>query len=128
MSKLLFLILSVLFSLSYLMAQNQDSLLKVWNDSSEPDSARLNAINDLAWTFIYHDPDTAFAIASEGLSYANEKKDIYWQSKLINTQGTSYYVKGDLNIALDYFLARLELIEKLGDKTSLASAYNNIGV
>ena len=46
------------------IAQNLDSLRKVWSNEQLPDSARFNACYDLVWEgYLFSQPDSAFLLA-----------------------------------------------------------------
>jgi len=45
-----------------------------------------------------------------------------------NTQGASFWVKGNFPKALEYILKALKIAEETGDKKTMAINYNNIGI
>jgi hypothetical protein len=55
---------------------NSDSLLKVWNNPTLHDTARLNAIQKLAWDgYLFSAPDSAFYYAKLQYNFALKKND-----------------------------------------------------
>ena len=68
--------LPLLFALVVLptWAQN-DSLWSVWNNAALPDSARLKAMQVLAWKAVFEQPDSGMALAHRQLELAVKAND-----------------------------------------------------
>jgi adenylate cyclase len=124
----LLLLLLVVFINSF-AGTNLDSLWKVWEDSSQPDSVRLKAIGKYAWNgYLWTEPDSAFYFSQLQLDFAKEVNDLEWQATALNTQGASFYVKGENEQAVVYYKMSLAIQEEIGDKQGIASCLGNIGV
>ncbi len=123
----LFIFLS-LFVFSNTVFANRDSLWQVWNSKKMPDTTRLNALNNLAWDFLYENPDSCYRIAQILIDHAHKKKIRKWESGGHNIQGISYAVRGDNESALRSFEKCIELkyIEK--DRRGVAATLNNVGL
>ena len=65
-------------------AINLDSLNSIWNDSSQPDTARLQPNFDLACYYKDVVQYTILSFDQRGLGFAEENWNIYWQAKAIN--------------------------------------------
>jgi serine phosphatase RsbU (regulator of sigma subunit) len=78
--------------------------------------------------YLYSKPDSAFYFAQLQYDLAesvNKKKQM---STALNTQGASFYFKGDLAKAIDYYTKSLKIREELGNKIGIAMSLGNIGV
>jgi len=125
-----FLIILFCFQTS-LKAQNAnlDSLWSVWDDISLPDSTRINAMNELAWDgYLFNHPDSAFECANLAYNLAEKAGFEKKMAASLNTQGASYWVRGNHVNALYYFNASYETYEKTGDLPNSAACLNNMGI
>ena len=131
MKRLLFLLLIVIASearQSY--AQNLDSLWKVYNNKSQADTNRLNAINTIARNFSRNNPDTAIILAEREIELANSlsnERGKLWVGNAYLITAISYKTKSNDPKALDYSLKGLKIFEELGNKQGMGKCYNNIG-
>jgi len=122
-------LLLLLLSFSSKAQVNLDSLWGVWNDKTQPDTNRLKAMQRIAWDgYLFSQPDSAFYFAQKGYDFAEVRNNKKWMSTLLNTQGVSFYVKGNYERALEYYSKSLSIREELGDKKGMGSSYNNIGL
>src|SRR5437868_2039009 len=94
-------ILRLIFIFSFLLffntvfSQNIDSLWSVYRNTQKPDSVRLEAFNDIAWSLLYTNPDSSYLLGHEELELARSKKLKKCETKALNTIGASYQVKGN---------------------------------
>jgi class 3 adenylate cyclase len=127
-------VILLLFLLGFqftLKAQNEelDSLWSVWNDISLPDSSRIDAMNDLAWSgYLFSKPDSAFECAKLAYNLAKKAGFEKKMASSLNTQGASYWVRGNHVNALYYFNAGYEVYQKTGDLANSAACLNNMGI
>lgn len=131
MKKLFYVLLlsssQFIFFNNYALA-NVDSLLKIWNDHSQHDTVRLNAMRVIAWdNYIFKDPDSAFYFAQKLYSFAKKKNNKKFMADALNTQGASFYFKGDYTTAIDYYSKSIKLREEIGDKKGWAATLVNMG-
>jgi serine phosphatase RsbU (regulator of sigma subunit)/TPR repeat protein len=97
----------------------------VWNDSSQADTIRLKTMYKIIWDgYLFSQPDSAFYFAKIQYDFAESVKNKKWIGNATNTQGASFYVRGQYDQAIDYFKKTL----RLGDKDGIAAANNNIGL
>jgi class 3 adenylate cyclase len=129
MKNKIYLLIGLLLSFPGIKSQvnNNDSLWKIWFDSSLHDTVRLQAIDDLAWDVRYNNTDSALTWATLELEYAIAKGQKKWQAKAYNTLGVANYIKSNYAEALNFHQKSLEIKEQTGDKKGMASSYNNIG-
>jgi len=108
---------------------NLDSLWGVWKDSTQIDSIRLNAVNQISWDgYLYSQPDSAYYFAQLQYDFAKKKGLEKWMEKALNLQGASFYIKGDYSNAINYYSRSLTLSEKIGDKSGIGYSLINIGL
>jgi tetratricopeptide (TPR) repeat protein len=117
-------------NMQYSFAQaNLDSLFTVWNDNTEADTNRLDAIHEIAWDgYLFIQPDSGFYYAQLEYEFAKKKGLKKQMGDAIHTQGVSFYIKGDYDRAYEYFIKSKNIWEKIGDKEGVAGALNTIGI
>jgi len=128
--KKIILLQLLLFSGFVGMAQtNLDSLWRVWNDESAPESARAQAMYKISWDgYLFSQPDSAFYFAQMLYDFASLKVIGKQMARAKRIQGASFYLRSDYPKALDYYQQSLTLCEGISDKSGMASNLNNIGV
>ena len=115
------LILPLCLWLTTASAVNLDSLWGVWNDSTQPDTNRLKAMKQITWDgYLFSQPDSAFYFAGLGYDFAESISNKKWMADALNTQGVSFYNRGDYDKAIDYFTRSLKIAEELGNKKGIA--------
>ncbi|MCX6295917.1 MAG: tetratricopeptide repeat protein, partial [Bacteroidetes bacterium] len=124
---LLFLIISYLLPINQCVSQNIDSLWSVYNNVKTPDSTRLEAFNDIAWSLLYTNPDSTYILGHIELEIARTKKLKKCETKALNTIGASYQVKGNFLKAIEFYQQSLKIREDLKDLKGVASSLANIG-
>ncbi len=108
-------------------SQNMDSLWRLFRNVKNPDSVRFGAFNDIAWEYLYSNPDSAFILGKEELEMARLKKLKKWESKSLNTIGASFQVRGNFIKAIEYYQESLKIREEMGDKQGISASLANIG-
>ena len=76
---------------------------------------------------MFSQPDSAFYFAQMGYDFAEAVDNKKWMSTLLNTQGVSFYFKGNYERALEYYSKSLAIRKKLADKKGMGTSYGNIG-
>ena len=108
---------------------NVDSLMTIWNDTIQPDTTRLEAINNIAWDgYLYGQPDSAKFYAQLQYDFAKSKGLKKHMAKALNTQGAAFWIQSNYASAIDHYAHSLSINEEIGDKNSIANSLNNIGV
>jgi serine phosphatase RsbU (regulator of sigma subunit) len=127
MKKLIIVCIITLFGFECI-SQNLDSLWLVWKDTKQSDENRLQAIQNYSWNgYLHTQPDSAFYFAQLQYDFALSKRNMKHMAGALNTQGTSYSLRGDFPKALDYFFRCLTIKQNLGDKQGIGGVYNSIG-
>ena len=122
-------LLFLLISFNSKAQVNLDSLWGVWNDKTQPDTSRLKAMKSIAWDgYLFSQPDSAFYFAQMGYDLAEARNNKKWMAILLNTQGVSFYIRGDYESSFDYYNNSLKISEKNKDKQCIASSLSNIGI
>ena len=105
-----------------------DSLWGVWEDSSQPDSNRMDAFRLYIWdAYLFYDPDSAYLLAQELFDYAKDKGSKKFMAKALNTQGVSFAIVNELDSAIIYYKKSMALMEDIGDKKGIGATLNNLG-
>jgi len=130
MRKIIYIIFISCFIPCICIAQNIDSLWKVYKDKSLADTSRLRAIQIISFNLRNSNPDTAIILAVQQLKmiggFAPEKRK-KWEAFAYSIIGTAYDTKGNYAKALEYYFKGLQLDEERGDKKGISSCFNNIG-
>jgi tetratricopeptide (TPR) repeat protein len=121
-------ILFLLFLGPALLAQtNTDSLWQIWRNTHLPDTARLQILQDMAYSYVNNDPDSAQAVAELELDNARQLKLPKWEARAHNIIGLSYRFKSDFPTAKWHYEQSLALSEAAGDKNNMAAVWGNLG-
>lgn len=129
--KKVFSVIIIIFSSSLsLSAQvNIDSLRLLWNDTTQPDTVRLRAIDDISWDgYLFSQPDSAFYFAQLEYNFAKSKGLKKQMASALNAQGASFWVRGNYSSAIDHYSRSLTIREGIGDLRGVASSLNNLGI
>ena len=104
-----------------------DSLMAVWNNASQPDTNRLNAVYKIAWEgYRFKNPDSAFYYAQLQYDLANSIKNKEFMVLALNIQGDSYLLKGDPDKAFDILSRGLKVSEELSNKKPKLNTLGNL--
>ncbi|MGZ6539191.1 MAG: tetratricopeptide repeat protein, partial [Bacteroidia bacterium] len=123
------ILLFIFLSFSGIAQVNLDSLWKVWNDSSRPDTIRLQAMQRICLKgYLYSKPDSAFVLGKQMLAFAEQKGLKHYQIFSLNILGASCSIQADNIRGIDYFTRSLKLAEEIKDYKSMGQCINNIGV
>ena len=125
----LYVLLFLLGTTASLPAQvNADSLWAVWSDPQQADTVRLKAIQDLAWSKFYSNPDSTALLAKMELDFAWKINSKKWQGIAQNLLGGTYHMKGDFVAALNEYKKALNALTEAGELKNVAAIYNNMGL
>lgn len=110
-------------------AQNHtDSLWRLWIDIGQADTVRLKAVQALAWSKLYSNPDSTYALALQELHFAEKINSKKWQAKALNIIGSTQNLQGNYIAALESYQKALAAMQEAGDKKGVAAICNNIGL
>ncbi len=109
--------------------QNNDSLISNWQNTSLPDSSRIQAVYEYTWhMFLFSNKDSTQLYANKLEQFARDNDNKKGISKAYQLLSISNHVSGNLKLALDYAQKSLVFEQNLGDKYNIASTLNNIGL
>jgi tetratricopeptide (TPR) repeat protein len=130
MKKALFTLLVILFSFSFLSAQNRriDSL-QVSLKTVKSDTARARTYNEIA-RLLNNSSEyvKAFENASRGLELAKRSGYKFGEAAAYTQMGKSYYYRNNYQDAIKNYNKCLEISKEIGDKNGMATALNNLGI
>ena len=102
-----------------------DSLHNLLETSSPEDKVSIFCeISELYWQRSY---DTSLYMAILARNTASEIGHPELSATSLYMVGNAYYLLGDYPGSMDNYLQALEIWEKLGDSSNIASTYNNMG-
>jgi len=123
------LIIIVTFSSLGLKAQtNLDSLLFLWEDTSQTDSIRTEAFKTyIRDGFLFSNADTAIILAESLLRFGENQN--YGRATAIAylLKGGSNYLKSDYALALKEYKRSFDIYSEIRDQKGSANCLNNIG-
>jgi tetratricopeptide (TPR) repeat protein len=105
-----------------------DSLWTIWSDSRQADTVRLKAIQELAWSKFYRNPDSTRLLAQLELDFAWKINSKKWQGTAQNMLGGTYHMKGDFVKALNEYKKALNAFMEVNELKDAAAVYNNMGL
>jgi signal transduction histidine kinase len=114
---------------SSLPPQIADSLWEIWQDETQADTTRLEAMDEYIWNgYLFTQPDSAFHYAQLEYEFAKSKGLKTQMADALNAQGISFAIRGNYDSAIDYFIKSLKIKEEIGDQEGIANLLNNIGI
>lgn len=128
MNKLYLLLFWLTFSFSAFAQVNTDSLWMVWTNVEQPDTNRLKAIQALAWSMLYSNPDSTHKLGVQELRFAEQVRNKRWQGKAWNVIGATQNLQGDYPGALKSYQKGLAAMEEAADLKGVAALNNNLGL
>ncbi|MBV6441070.1 MAG: Photosystem I assembly protein Ycf3 [Saprospiraceae bacterium] len=105
-----------------------DSLWAIWSDPRQADTVRLEAIQELAWSLFYKNPDSTALLAQMEFEFADKVNNKKWQGTALNMLGGTYHMKGDFMPALNEYKKALNAFMDANELKDAAAVYNNMGM
>ena len=127
MKKLAFTLLFLSSSISVFAQTNLDSLLQIWEDTTQRDTIRVRAYTDyIQYGELYVNPEEAFILSDNLIKYAN--KHDYQIAKSIGLQmkAISLSVRSDHDNAILYYKESLRVSDSLNYLRGIAAATVNL--
>lgn len=121
---LLLLGLSGIFE-GYSQYKYTDSLTYV-AEKTKDISSKIDELYDLSYQYQVSRPDSALMVAKELYDFSIETGNEYGTSLALDAMAGAFLRIGDNAKALEYYLMRLELAEKLNEADDIAILYMNI--
>jgi tetratricopeptide (TPR) repeat protein len=128
MARTLCLVLLLLaFSFPISSQTTVDSLKKLV--SSLPDNEqKADALNELAWSILFNNPQEGELYINQALELSKALKYKKGQAQAFNELGALASTKGDSKAALNNYFLSLKLKEELKDERGIGIGYINIGM
>lgn len=104
-----------------------DSLKALLKQQNLNDSARVDILNNLAWNLNHKTPKESLKYAQEALELSKKIHYLTGEGNAHNTMGINATTMGEYTVALQNFIAALEIWDKTGDALLKANTINNIG-
>ncbi len=128
MLRLILLLNLLIVALSCFAQQKKlDSLLNALKAHPQPDTVRLDIINNVNFTYQTIDPAKGVAKADEAIALAERLGDKLRLALAYAYKGMNYSGESDFKGALEMFNQAAYLLEAQGNKKKLPSVYNAIG-
>ena len=126
MRQALLLLLALVFcgQNAFAQGENKDSLLNLHYSGLANDST----YNDLIWSYVFSQPDSAIYFAKRGFDWCAEHDDPKLLASINNRIGVAYDIRSMSDSALFHYRAAVRLATESGNKKTLAGALNNIGL
>jgi hypothetical protein len=124
MKKLLFILLTIVYSHPLAAQSIEDSLLQVINTAKE-DSTKIDAIN--AFSFGYYSPDTSFLYARKIVAAGDAMHNTLVTAMGMAKMATSYLRVQDDTRLLETALVALKMSEPYNNPVVMATIYDIIG-
>lgn len=105
-----------------------DSLAAVVARLDDSDTAKVLALNSLAWDESYLDLDSGLTIVNESIELARRQGYIYGEAEALNVAGTIYADMGRYADAVDAHLQAIRLRENTPRKDKLGESYHNLAL
>ena len=128
MQRVLTCLLFLGLHLSALAGVELDSLRKIWNDSTQTDSLRFEAVLEIAWWYDIEVPDSMGTNAQLAIDYARTTNNQEGLARGYHAKGTFHYYIDEYEEALQSFGESLQIFEELEDKRGISGVHNRIGV
>lgn len=127
MKILIAFVFAILLQSNAFTQSENDSLLKVWNNTNYNDSLRVNAMHDLINNYLYSKIDTALILANTLLSYSQNKKNIELEIEAMAWIGDVYFEMDEVSKGEGFYRAGLEIAKSLEDSSLFAEELFNLG-
>jgi len=128
MQKSLLIVLTLLIS-SLLHAQSGlDSLWNIWNDETQADTIRLEAIYTIAWDgYLFSQPDSAYYYGQVQHDFAELHGRWKYMASALSMQGLSLNVSGKPAEAIIHLRKAFAIAEEHDDLRVMAAISGNMG-
>ena len=107
---------------------NVDALSTVWENQSNADTIRLQALHEIyTKAYLYSKPDSAFAFAQMAYDFAKSKKRSKEMASAKRYMGVAASVQADYTKAKDLLGQAIEIEQQNNNKIGLSKALNSLG-
>ena len=126
MKKIVYIFLFFFLFAGSAVAGQRDSLINVLDTASD-DTVKAKIYCALGALYVDTLPDSARAFYEDALKLSRQAKNDRVIAFVLSQYGYFYFQKGLYAKALEYYLERLPILEKLGDKKAVGRAFGQVG-
>ncbi len=124
-------ILVLLFAAGMMIHGKAEVLLpdsvEVFLKQNPKDSSYIQRLNYIAFAFLKSNPDVGRVIAGKSMEFSRAINYSRGFTRALSIVGSSYWVTGNYESALNYYHLAAREAEKIKDSAGLAEAYHNMG-
>jgi tetratricopeptide (TPR) repeat protein len=124
-------ILVLLISAGMIFSAKAEVLLpdsvEVFLKQNPKDSSYILRLNGIAFAFLKSNPDVGRSLAEKSIEFSKAIHFAKGFTRALNVIGSSYWVTGNYEPALNFYHLSAREAEKINDHTGLAEAYHNMG-
>jgi tetratricopeptide (TPR) repeat protein len=95
---------------------------------AKTDTAKVNALNDWAFSYYLSKPDSAILLATQSFELAKKNNYKVGMGWAYNRIASAYQTKGSLTNSMDYQLKSLALQEEAKNLLGIGASLNNLGM
>lgn len=108
---------------------NRDSLLMIWENNSNSDTARVNALSEFIWAiYLYDFPDSAMKLAKVQYDFAERNQLDQWKASALLIMGRVLDRKGIYTKAIKKYQEAVSYYKESNDIVNLGSFYNDMAI
>ncbi len=97
-------------------------------NNKDKDSIKIEKYKIKSQQLKYNKPDSSKYYLDLAYELADSNNFKVFKGEILHRMGGSYYIKGQYDLALDYFTKGLEIYSEINDTRGLAVSYNNIAM
>lgn len=105
-----------------------DSIVNLINAHPEKDTTRVNWLMELQTYSVFDNAEDFLPYMEEALAVSKEIDFGTGIGNSLNGLGVYYFQRSDYNVALDYVLQSIDVLDSLGLKNDLILPYNNLAM
>jgi len=121
-----FILITSLATSVIALSQNPIDSLENLLDDAKPEQ-QVEIFCDLSQLYWQRSFDTSLLMATHAHNMAGDIESVPLLAKALNMMGNAYFLMGDFTNAAENYYQALTLREELGDSTSIAKSFVNIG-
>lgn len=106
----------------------QDTVSATTQSEMSDSPSQINAMLAKGKSFVYEYPDSALYFLRKAEVLADSLDFVEARGESKSWIGVSFYIKGEYDRALPYFMESLRIFTALGDHSGIAGAFNHVGL
>ncbi len=131
MNRIVFAFTFLLLNSAFIPAFGHNNLvdsLKKEIELTKEDSSKAKIYNDIAWEYIFRNPDTSLIISRQALFFSKKAKSEKFIITSLNNIATAFAIQGNYDSSLFYFQEAKTIALKRNEPKELTMIHNNIGL